>query len=55
MPSEGSEEVAADHSATQETPAEESEAAGEAEDVERSAPSTVDPVAEGSQSWGRSF
>ena len=51
MPSEGSEEVAADHSATQETPAEESEAAGEAEDVERSAPSTVDPVAEGSQSW----
>ena len=51
MPSDGWEEVAADISATQETPAEEFEAAGEAGNVEQSAPSTVDPVAEGSQSW----
>ena len=51
MPSDGWEEVAADISATQETPAEEFEAAGEAGSVEQSAPSTVDPVAEGSRSW----
>ena len=51
MPSDGWEEVAADISATQETPAEEFEAAGEAGNVEQSAPSTVDPVAEGSRSW----
>ena len=51
MPSDGWEEVAADISAAQETAAEEFKAAGEAGNVEQSAPSTVDPVAEGSRSW----
>ena len=50
MPSGRSEEVAADHSAT-ETPAEGDEAAGEAGSVEQTAPPTVDPVAEGSRNW----
>ena len=50
MPSDGSEEVAADYSAT-ETPAEGTEAAGEAGSVEQTAPSTADPVAEDSRNW----
>ena len=51
MPSEGSEEVAADHSATETTPVGGSEAAGEAEGVEENPPLTVDPVAEDSRNW----
>jgi len=51
MPSDGSEEVAADHSATEGTPVEGDEAAGEAGSVEQTAPSTADPVAEGSRNW----
>ena len=51
MPSEGSEEVAADHSATEATPVGGSEAAGEAEGVEENPPLTVDPVAEDSRNW----
>ena len=50
MPSDGSEEVAADYSVT-ETPAEGTEAAGEAGSVEQTAPSTADPVAEDSRNW----
>ena len=51
MPSDGSGEVAADHSATEETPVEGDEAAGEAGSVEQTAPPTADPVAEGSRNW----
>ena len=51
MPSEGSEEVAADHSATETTPVGGSEVAGEAEGVEENPPLTVDPVAEDSRNW----
>ena len=51
MPSDGSGEVAADHSATEETPVGGGEAAGEAGSVEQTAPSTADPVAEGSRNW----
>ena len=51
MPSDGSGEVAADHSATEETPVGGDEAAGEAGSVEQTAPSTADPVAEGSRNW----
>ena len=51
MPSDGSGEVAADYSATVETPVEGDEAAGEAGSVEQTAPSTADPVAEGSRNW----
>ena len=51
MPSEGSEEVAADHSVTETTPVGGSEAAGEAEGVEENPPLTVDPVAEDSRNW----
>ena len=51
MPSEGSEQVAADYSATSETPVHGDEAAGEAGSVEQTAPSTADPVAEGSRNW----
>ena len=50
MPSDGSEEVGADYSAT-ETPAEGTEAADEAGSVEQTAPSTADPVAEDSRNW----
>ena len=51
MPSDGSGEVAADYSATEGTPVEGDEAAGEAGSVEQTAPSTADPVAEGSRNW----
>ena len=51
MPSEGSGEVAADHSATEETPVHGDEASGEAGSVEQTAPSTADPPAEGSRNW----
>ena len=51
MPSDGSGEVAADHSATEETPVDGTEAAGEAGSVEQTAPPTVDPVAESSRNW----
>ena len=51
MPSEGSGEVAADHSATEETPVHGDEASGEAGSVEQTAPSTDDPPAEGSRNW----
>ena len=54
MPSEGSEEVAADHSATEATPVGGSEAAGEAEGVEENPPLTVDPVAEDCLRYWRS-
>ena len=50
MPAEGSDEVADDYVAT-ETPADGSEAAGEAEGVEENLPPTVDPVAEEPRSW----
>ena len=50
MPAEGSDEVADDYVAT-ETPADGSEAAGEAEGVEENLPSTVEPVAEESRNW----
>ena len=51
MPTGSSEQVAADHSATVETPAEGVEAAEEAESVEVSPPQPAEPVAETSQSW----
>ena len=50
MPTDSAEQVAADHSATVETPAEGVEAAEEAESVEVS-PQPVDSVAKTSQSW----
>ena len=51
MPTDSAEQVAADHSATVETPAEGVEAADEAESVEVSPPQPVDSVAKTSQSW----
>ena len=51
MPSEGSEQVAAEYSATSETPVQGDEAAGEAGSVEQAAPSTADLVAEDSRNW----
>ena len=51
MPSEGSDKVAAEYSATSETPVHGDEASGEAGSVEQTAPSTVDPPAEGSRNW----
>ena len=51
MPPGSSEQVAADYSATVETPAEGVEAAEEAESVEVSPPQPAEPVAETSQSW----
>ena len=51
MPPSSSEQVAADYSATVETPAEGVEAAEEAESVEVSPLQPAEPVAETSQSW----
>lgn len=51
MRTDSAEQVAADHSATVETPAEGVEAAEEAESVEVSPPQPVDSVAKTSQSW----
>ena len=51
MPSGGSDKVAADYSATSETPVHGDEASGEAGSVEQTAPSTADPPAEGSRNW----
>ena len=51
MPSDSSERVAADYSATPETPVEGANALGEAEGVEKFNPPTAEPGAAASRNW----